>query len=155
MVEISIIPGNKYSEFRKQEELKFLEETLGADVAEEYVQGFSEQEEMTLEIKDAGDLVGSARIEIGGGLFRIRAFILKEEYRGKGIGTKTMKKLEALAKEKGCHKMWLITNPNLRVVGLYTRLGWEVEALLKKNVAKQDELLMVKFIEDVREKTDK
>ena len=143
---INIVTGTRHANFRKKEEKDFLSEIFEEKLASAYVDGLSDTKKMTLEIKDQNELIGSALIEVNGGLLKIEGFVLKSNYRGQGIGTKALQKIESFAKKNGCHKMWLITNPKLKAVRLYKRMGWNIEAKLRKNIAKFDELLMCKFI---------
>lgn len=145
-LDINIVNGKKDTAFRKKAQLDFLIESFGLEKGRKYFKGFSKKEAMTLEILDGKKLVGSAGIEITDGLFEIKSFIIDKAFRGKNLGTQALRKMESAAWKKGCHKMFLITNPKLRAVDLYKRLGWKVECMLKRNVAGMDEVLMCKYV---------
>ncbi len=146
-LKIGVVKGNIHGDFRQKLQIESLKRKF-REKSQRYYDGFKNKERMTLEIKNGEELIGSAGIEITGGIFRISSFMIKKEYRGRGIGTDALLKMEETARKIGCHKMWLITNPQLRVVNLYKRMGWGIETELKNNVAHQDELLMRKFLNE-------
>jgi GNAT superfamily N-acetyltransferase len=63
---------------------------------------------------------------IGKSLY-IDDLFVKEEYRGKGIGTSLMKRTIDYAKESGCHKMrWQVSNWNSPAINFYKSLGAQI-----------------------------
>ena len=69
------------------------------------------------------------------------------EEQGKGIGKQLIQKVENYSKEKGCHKLFAYTTPNLiTAVNLYLSSGFVQEAFLRKHWHKLDFLIMSKWL---------
>lgn len=83
------------------------------------------------------------------GLMYIGNLLVKEGERGKGVGTQLFQAAEALAREKGSHKLVLYTSPKLpRTIAFYQKLGFEQEGFLKRHFYKEDMLLLTKQLGD-------
>ncbi len=49
---------------------------------------------------------------------------------GRGIGTALLDKIESLAKQKNCKRLWLITtNDNVDALRFYQKRGYEIRAV--------------------------
>jgi ribosomal protein S18 acetylase RimI-like enzyme len=70
------------------------------------------------------------------------------EEQGRGIGKELISKVISYSKEKGCHKLFAYTTPNLlSAVKLYLSTGFTQEAHLRKHWHKLDFLIMSKWLE--------
>ncbi len=65
-----------------------------------------------------------------------------------GVATKLLMKIEGLAKNLECNKLWLCAVPKImeKAIGLYEKLGYEREGFLKKHFYGEDFLLLSKLI---------
>jgi len=53
---------------------------------------------------------------------------VKQEFRGKGIGTILIEKLIQYAKDSGCHKLrWQVSNWNTSVIEFYKKIGAQID----------------------------
>jgi len=98
--------------------------------------------------EDDGRIVGLA---IGrfdqGGISDLSWICTALEEQGKGIGKQLIQKVENYSKEKGCHKLFAYTTPNLNTaVNLYLSSGFVQEAFLRKHWHKLDFLIMSKWL---------
>lgn len=77
------------------------------------------------------------------------------EYQNLGIATKLLKKIEGLAKNLECNKLWLFVVPKIMVkaVGIYEKLGYEQEGYLKRHFYGEDFLLLSKLLKNGNYKT--
>jgi ribosomal protein S18 acetylase RimI-like enzyme len=83
-----------------------------------------------------------------GGLSDLSWICAAIEEQGKGIGKKLISKVADYSKEKGCHKLFAYTTPNLiPAVALYLSSGFVPEAYLRKHWHKLDFLIMSKQLE--------
>lgn len=72
--------------------------------------------------------VGLATYHIDGDACEVRS--LNSTTEGIGAGTALMQAVEAIAREAGCARVWLITtNDNLHALGFYQRRGYVLAAL--------------------------
>ena len=99
--------------------------------------------------EDNGKIVGLA---IGrfdqGGISDLSWICTALEEQGKGIGKKLINKVADYSKEKGCHKLFAYTTPDLLpAVKLYLSSGFVQEAYLRKHWHKVDFLIMSKWLE--------
>lgn len=85
----------------------------------------------TFEMKDGKKTIGAAHGYNYGPDLIIQQVILTEDNRGKGMGTHFMEKIENLARERGCTKIWVDTM-DYQAPEFYVRLGYE-EAVEIKN----------------------
>lgn len=53
---------------------------------------------------------------------------VKDNFRGKGIGTNLIEKVISFAKENGCHKLrWQVSDWNKNAINFYKKLGAEID----------------------------
>jgi len=82
-----------------------------------------------------------------GGLSDLSWICAAIEEQGKGIGKKLISKVADFSKEKGCHKLFAYTTPNLiPAVALYLSSGFVPEAYLRKHWHKMDFLIMSRWL---------
>lgn len=99
--------------------------------------------------EENGRIVGLAigRFD-SGGVSDLSWICTAREEQGKGIGKKLINKVADYSKEKGCHKLFAYTTPNLlTAVKLYLSSGFVQEAHLRKHWHKLDFLIMSKLLE--------
>lgn len=84
----------------------------------------------TFEMKDGGETIGAAHGYNYGPDLIIQQVILKEEYRGKNLGTLFMEKIENLARERNCQKIWVDTM-DYQAPEFYIRLGYDQAVEIK------------------------
>lgn len=86
---------------------------------------------------------------------RHRAYIvvgLRQGYTGQGIGTRLFEALESWARKRGLHRLELtVMSHNVRAVGLYTKMGFEIEGTKRDSLIVDgeyvDELYMAKILD--------
>ena len=100
---------------------------------QEQIRRVLETDNQTLLVaEDDGEIAGWLSAS-GGWAVRIRhrAYIvvgLRKRYTGQGIGTRLFEALESWARERGLHRLELtVMSHNARAVGLYTKMGFEIE----------------------------
>ncbi len=93
-----------------------------------------------------GKMIGYLYFKVWGGRCYIDHFFIKEDFRRKGIGTKTFEWLEDFAKKKGCHKMLLKTTEKHLILDLAKRLGYKEEAVLRDDAFHLDWIYLSKRI---------
>lgn len=82
-----------------------------------------------------------------GGLSDLSWICIAIEEQGKGIGKELINKIVSYSKEKGCHKLFAYTTPNLvSAVALYLSSGFVPEAYLRKHWHKIDFLIMSRWL---------
>jgi len=64
-------------------------------------------------------------LEYGGKCAWVDEFFVRKEYRGKGVGTKTLEFFAAEAKKMGAKTIHLEVNHGNPAIGLYKRMGFE------------------------------
>jgi ribosomal protein S18 acetylase RimI-like enzyme len=83
-----------------------------------------------------------------GGLSDLSWVCIAIEEQGKGIGKTLIEKVANYSKEKGYHKLFAYTTPNLvPAVALYLSSGFVPEAYLRKHWHKMDFLIMSRWLE--------
>ncbi|NIO22921.1 MAG: GNAT family N-acetyltransferase [Candidatus Aenigmarchaeota archaeon] len=93
-----------------------------------------------------GKIIGYVYFRIMGGRCYMDEFMIKEEFRREGIGTKTFEWLEDFAGKKDCHKMLLKTTNKHLILNLAKRLGYKEEAILKDDAFHLDWIYLSKAI---------
>lgn len=69
--------------------------------------------------------VGTFRyVEVEPGVIRLQRFAILSDYRSKGIGSKAIKELESILKEK--HYRKVVLDSQVTAIDFYTRNGYEV-----------------------------
>lgn len=71
-----------------------------------------------------GKLVGTINGKHESGVLYIDTLMTAESERGKGIGTKLIKKAEEFGKKLGAHRTWLITGKEWSENAFYKKLGF-------------------------------
>lgn len=73
-----------------------------------------------------GKLLGTIEGKVEPGCVNINALMTTEAARGKGIGTKLIRKAENLGKKLGAHRTWLFAGKNWQSNGFYKKLGFKI-----------------------------
>ena len=128
---------------------KLLDEELKLYSYDTFLRFIGDENRYGFVAEDDGRIVGLAigRFDQGGisDLFWICTAL---EEQGKGSGKQLIQKVENYSKEKGCHKLFAYTTPNLiTAVNLYLSSGFVQEAFLRKHWHKLDFLIMSKWLE--------
>jgi len=128
---------------------KLLDEELKLYSYDTFLRFIGDENRYGFVAEDDGRIVGLA---IGrfdqGGISDLSWICTALEEQGKGIGKQLIQKVENYSKEKGCHKLFAYTTPNLiTAVNLYLSSGFVQEAFLRKHWHKLDFLIMSKWLE--------
>jgi len=92
-------------------------------------------------------VVGSIEVSIWGGVVCIDNLIVAGKFRGKGIATLLLKKIEDLALKKKCHKLTLRTSEDHKeAISLYKKLGFKIDAIIKEDKFHRDWYYLAKKI---------
>ena len=80
--------------------------------------------------EDAGQRLGSVFcVDAGGGVAKLRLFLLVPEARGKGLGKRLLATCMGFARDRGYREMVLWTHESHRAAcALYAAAGWQLEA---------------------------
>lgn len=114
--------------------------------------GFSDQakwkmEEHLITARVDDKIVGVAQFRIIGGVGYLGTLLVKEEYRGKySVGKELLNKFEEISKEKQCHKLGLKSYKDSRAAKFFAKHGYEVEAVLFKDIHQIDWVMMAKYV---------
>ena len=145
-------------------ELQFVhEESFGSEIKEFYsnqwpsanleVFGFTDQSRWKMEEHlitariDNNTIVGVAQFRIIGGVGYLSTLLIEEDFRGKGtVGISLLNKFESIAKNKGCHKLGLKSYKDSRASNFFAKHGYELEAVLKRDIHLLDWVMMAKYI---------
>ena len=73
---------------------------------------------------DNGKIVGTVSGKFESGVVYISALITAEKYRGQGIGSLLVQKVEDFGKKYGAHQIWLVTGKNWSENNFYQKLGF-------------------------------
>src|SRR3990170_389497 len=128
---------------------KLLDEELKLYSYDTFLRFIGDENRYGFVAEDDGRIVGLA---IGrfdqGGVSDLSWICTALDEQGKGIGKELIQKVENYSKEKGCHKLFAYTTPNLiTAVNLYLSSGFVQEAFLRKHWHKLDFLIMSKWLE--------
>lgn len=93
-----------------------------------------------------GDILGVIEMNIQGDLANITTLLVSSTKRRKGIGRALIERAEKLAIQEKCKKIWLETNENWDAEHFYIKVGYKIEAKLKKHIFNQTALILVKFL---------
>ena len=80
-------------------------------------------------ILDDGERAGRLYVQQDGEVTRIVDLTLMPQFRSRGIGTRVLRDLSALAARDGHRLALRVGRRNTRVTGLYSRLGFELVAV--------------------------
>lgn len=131
---------------------------------EEHTQSFEEKEWTDVDLEHWGreiewdlfdyrfsaisneEIVGIIFGKYEAGTTYVDNLLIGKNYRGKGIGTKLMNFIEEWTKQKGGHKVWLLTHKKWKANKLYQKLGYEQTCTLKKHFLEEDFFLYEKYL---------
>jgi len=73
-----------------------------------------------------GKIVGTVSGKLESGVVYISALITAEKYRGRGIGSLLIQKVEEFGKQNNAHQIWLFTGENWSENVFYQKLGFKL-----------------------------
>jgi len=83
-------------------------------------------------VADAGELAGCAVVYWDSKAFYLGSIAVKEEYRGKGIGTVLIKRCAEIAEKLGFDSVWLeVSVSNRTAIEVYEKSGFVIHETLK------------------------
>ena len=111
-------------------------------------QGFIWQPELlTLVLRDdEGRIVGGAVGETNWEWLHVTVLAVSEDLRGQGWGSHLMREMERLARDRGCHHVWVDTF-SFQARPFYERLGFRVFGVLPNYPAEQERYFLSKPLE--------
>jgi GNAT superfamily N-acetyltransferase len=118
--------------------------------AEEYRRRTELPDSFILTAKEDGGIVGvsTGEIELEGGVARLTWMGVARDSRGHGIGNQMLESVEDHVRNKGCHKIYVVTLPCLTdAVRLYFKRGWVPECNLTRHLWKADFMVMSKWFD--------
>lgn len=96
---------------------------------------------------EGGEIVGVIEMNIQADLANITTLLVSAKTRRRGVGRELMNRVEALATEEGCKKIWLETNEGWEAERFYLQAGYKIEAKLERHILNQTSLVLVKFLD--------
>lgn len=102
--------------------------------------------DIVLTAQENNTVTGMLSARFGNGVVFIRELLVDYAYQGKGIGSRLLQKLEAIAKEKKYHKIYLETGKGWKAEKFYLANGFEKTVELKKHYHTYDFVLYTKFL---------
>lgn len=105
-----------------------------------------QEENYYLKALDKNNLVGLLHYSIKAGVVEIITIIVSSKHRNQGIGTMLMKRVEALAKVKRVHKLFLLTGKGWKEMDFYKKMGFIKTGELKRHLLEKDWLVFSKFL---------
>jgi len=91
-------------------------------------------------------IVCAAMFKIEAGLGKLSQIVTAADHRGWGIGAATLASVEEICQREGCHKITLKTYWNSEAQRFYEKHGYEVEAVLRRDLHGVDMCQMCKFV---------
>lgn len=83
-------------------------------------------------VENEGELIGYSMSNIGKEGFHVTNIAISQEHQRKGIGSKLMHMLEAIARECGCNRAYLeVRITNKAAIQMYKRLGYKIAHVQK------------------------
>lgn len=101
---------------------------------------------LTIEVHNEDTIVGALSFRINQDVAQIDLFITGENYRGQGIGTMLLNKLEEVSKENNVHKIYLQTGKDWEAVDFYLSFGYKKTGDLPDHYLHVDYIELTKFI---------
>lgn len=93
------------------------------------------------------EIVGMALGRETAGVSNLGFLGVKKECRSKGVGSKLLNRFIEETKNRGAHKVWLFTSPNLvPAITLYVKNGFLPEGFLRKHTRGLDMIIYSKFL---------
>ncbi|SIN71434.1 Acetyltransferase (GNAT) family protein [Singulisphaera sp. GP187] len=116
-------------------------------------QGFIWQPEpLTLVLRDdEGRIVGGAIGETNWGWLHLTVLAVSQDLRGQGWGSRLVREMERLARDRGCHHVWVDTF-SFQARPFYERLGFTVFGTLPNYPARQERYFLSKPLERSEER---
>ncbi len=90
--------------------------------------------------------VGMLHYLLKAGVMEIVTIIVSHEHRERGIGKALMSKAEKIAREKGAHKLFLLTGKEWGEIEFYKKMGFVQTGELRKHYLGKDWAEFTKFI---------
>lgn len=115
-------------------------------------QGFVWQPEpLTLVLRDdQGGIAGGAIGETNWGWLHLSVLAVSSELRGQGWGMRLVREMERLARDRGCHHVWVDTF-SFQARPFYERLGFKIFGTLPNYPADQERYFLSKSLEPTEE----
>lgn len=135
-----------YSEWSKFKDVlpTALIESDTYDDLKKYFDGSNTTRIYLLAIDESGISLGACYIDtsfLDLNNVRLGDMMIKEKYRGKGVGSKLVEEVISYARNKNVKKIWLWTQEELKpATQLYKKMGFILEARLKKQFCGKDAL---------------
>ena len=83
-------------------------------------------------VEREGVLIGYSMSTVGKEGFHITNIAISRDYQRMGIGSKLMHMLEAIARERGCHKAYLeVRITNNEAIQMYKKIGYNIAQIHK------------------------
>jgi ribosomal protein S18 acetylase RimI-like enzyme len=95
---------------------------------------------------DDDTMIGAAVLKVEGGLGKVTQIITSADRRGQGIGQALMSRVEEICRQEGCHKVSLKTYWDSQAQRFYSKQGYVVEGMLRRDLHGFDMCQMCKFL---------
>ncbi len=99
-----------------------------------------------IQVTEGDEVLGLMHYTLICGVIEISTFIVSHKHRGKGIGTKLIKKIEDIAKKDNVHKIYLVTGDGWKAEDFYTKMGFEKTGEHKNHYLHKDWIIYSKFL---------
>ena len=131
---------------------EFLEEELrrygSGEVKESMMRFLKDPNAIALVAKEGERVVGFARGGVRAGISHLGVIGVRVEWRRKGIGFSLLEEYIERSKQKGAHKVCLLTSVNLEpAIKLYVKAGFVPEGFLRRHFYRMDMIFYSKFLE--------
>ena len=103
--------------------------------------------EFVIKAQIGKEVAGFAKVRLFLGVGKIREIIVKEKFRGRGVGKALLEKAEEIFRENKAHKMVLETGKHWKARKFYEKLGFKVSAILKAHYGGVDFVVMEKALD--------
>lgn len=135
------------SETKTKEMLDFSEKEWAiADTEHFGKSGRWEEKHIYISAVDGDKVVGMLHYLLSAGVMEIVTLIVSHDRRKQGVGASLIQEAERIAKEKGAHKLYLITGKGWDSNEFYQKLGFAQISELKNHFLKKDFIEFSKFI---------
>lgn len=96
----------------------------------------------------AGSVVGAAVGRIGAGVGHLNELMVASDVRRRGLGTELVRQFEEHCTAFGCHKLTVYTDINGPAHDFYLGLGWQQEAVFRRDRGGRDFVRLYTFMAD-------